>query len=82
MNWIYEEGRIYCEDDSKKLMAEAILTAKGNGEIDIEHVFVDSSLRGQGVAGELMETVVEYLRTKQIENNSNLFLCKELACKK
>ncbi|NLL63737.1 MAG: N-acetyltransferase, partial [Ruminococcaceae bacterium] len=44
MNWIYEEGRIYCEDENKKLMAEAILIVKTNGELDIEHVFVDSSL--------------------------------------
>lgn len=62
-----EEGRIYCENDSKKLLAEATLTTKINGEIDIEHVFVDSSLRGQGVAGKVMEKVTVY---------------KKLACKK
>lgn len=62
MDWIYEEGRIYCEDERKKLMAEVIFTAKANGEIDIEHVFVDSSLRGQGIADKIMEAVTKYLR--------------------
>ena len=76
MNWIYEEGRIYFEDDSKKLMAEAILTAKGKGEINIEHVFVDSSLRGQGVAGELMETVVEYLRKNRLKTTATCSYAK------
>jgi len=70
MNWIYEEERIYCEDENKKLMAEEILTAKSNGEIDIEHIFVDSSLRGQGIACELMETVAEYLRKNRLKTTA------------
>ena len=70
MNWIYEEERIYCEDERKNLMAEAILTAKNNGEIDIEHVFVNSSLRGQGIAGKLMEAVAEYLRKNRLKTTA------------
>jgi len=70
MNWIYEEERIYYEDESKNLMAEAILTATNNGEIDIEHIFVDSSLRGQGIAGKLMEVVAEYLRKKRLKTTA------------
>lgn len=66
MDWIYEEGRIYCEDENKKLMAEAILIVKTNGELDIEHVFVDSSLRGQGIAGKIMEAVAEHLRENRL----------------
>lgn len=67
MDWIYEEGRVYYEDDTKKILAEAVLAAKENGEVDIEHVYVDASLRGQGVAGKLMEAVAEYLRANKIK---------------
>ena len=76
MNWIYEEGRIYCEDENKKLMAEAILTVKTNGEVDIEHVFVDSSLRGQGIAGKIMEAVAEYLRKNRLKTTATCSYAK------
>lgn len=65
MEWIYEEDRIKLIDEQGMLMSEAILVKKSNGDIDIEHVYVDSALRGQGIAGKMMKAVVEYLR----ENN-------------
>jgi len=65
MQWIYETDRIQLKDKEDRLMTEAILKEKSNGEIDIEHVFVDSSLRGQGMAGKTMEVVVDYLRKKK-----------------
>lgn len=65
LNWIYEEGRVYYEDDAKKILAEAVMAVKDENEVDIEHVYVDASLRGQGIAGKLMEAVAEYLRTNQ-----------------
>ena len=76
MNWKYEEGRIYCEDESKNLMAEAIFTAKTNGEMDIEHVFVDSSLRGQGVASKIMAEMAEYLRKNKLKTTATCSYAK------
>lgn len=70
MNWIYEEERIYCNDESGNMIAEAILTTKKNGDIDIEHVFVASSLRGQGIADKLMEAVAEYLRKNRLKTTA------------
>jgi len=61
MNWIHEEGRIYSEDETGKVLAEAIYTNKPNGEIDVEHVYVDPSLRGQGIAEKVMYEVVNYV---------------------
>lgn len=62
MNWIYEENRIYSEDDNGEVLAEANFVHKENGEIDIEHVYVNPKLRGQGTGGETMTIVAEYLR--------------------
>lgn len=62
MNWKYEENRIYSEDESGEVLAEANLVHKENGEIDIEHVYVNPKLRGQGAGGETMNVVTEYLR--------------------
>lgn len=65
MNWKYERGRIYSTDEAGNLMTEAIFKEKGNGEIEIEHIFVDSSLRGSGMGGKMMETVADYLRKEK-----------------
>lgn len=62
MNWKYEDNRIYSEDERGEILAEANFVHKENGEIDIEHVYVNPKLRGQGVGGEVMTTVVEFLR--------------------
>ena len=62
MDWKYENNRIYNEDESGEVLAEANFVHKENGEIDIEHVYVNPKLRGQGVGGEIMTIVAEYLR--------------------
>lgn len=43
------------EDDNGDLMAKADFCAAGDGVIDITHVYANPELRGQGVAGQLME---------------------------
>ena len=62
MNWIYEDNRIYCKDEKGELMAEATFVSKENGKIDIDHVYVNPYLRGQGMAGKTMTVVAEYVR--------------------
>ncbi len=62
MIWKYEEGRIYSTDEDGRLMAEANYVRQNNNEINIERVYVDPNLRGQGVAGQIMSAVAEYLR--------------------
>ncbi|GAA3663994.1 GNAT family N-acetyltransferase [Asaccharospora irregularis] len=64
MDWKYEEGRIYSIDEKNELMAEATYVLKENGEVDIDHTYVNPALRGQGVAGKMMSVVAEYLREK------------------
>ena len=62
MDWQYEDGRIYNENPQGELMAETTFIRNGNGEINIDHTYVNPALRGQGVAGKMMAVVAEYLR--------------------
>ncbi|WDC83439.1 GNAT family N-acetyltransferase [Caloramator sp. mosi_1] len=67
MNWKYENGRIYSVDEKGELMAETTFVLKDNGEVDIDHTYVNPVLRGQGVASKMMEVVAEYLREKDLK---------------
>ncbi len=81
MNWKYENRRIYSVSENNELMAETTFVFKENGEVDIDHTYVNSVLRGQGVAGKMMEVVAEYLREKGLKASatcsySNIWLKK------
>ncbi|MFA6807855.1 MAG: GNAT family N-acetyltransferase [Eubacteriales bacterium] len=67
MGWKYEDGRIYSTDEKGELMCETIFVRKENGEVDIDHTYVNPILRGQGMAGKMMVAVAEYLREKGIK---------------
>jgi predicted GNAT family acetyltransferase len=62
MDWKNEEGRIFSENENGELMAEATYEVMENGELNIEHTFVNPSLRGQGIADKMMVEVAMYLR--------------------
>ncbi len=62
MDWKYEDGRIYSEDEKGELMAETTFDYKDNGEINIDHTYVNPILRGHGVAGKMMLVVADYLK--------------------
>lgn len=61
MDFIYESDRVYAMDENSKIIAE-INFPKENGVCNINRTFVDESLRGQGVAGKLMEAAVKAIR--------------------
>lgn len=65
MKWNYENERIYSVDENNELMAETTFFYKNNEEIDIDYTYVNPFLRGQGIAGKMMEVVAKYLK----ENN-------------
>ena len=67
MNWKYENGRIYSVDENNELMAETTFIYKENEEINIDHTYVHPALRGQGIAGKMMETVVQYFREQKLK---------------
>lgn len=61
MTFQYENGRLFYEDERGKLLAEITFPTR-EGVANIDHTFVDSSLRGQGVAGQLMTATVAHLK--------------------
>lgn len=62
-----ESNRIYLDNEEGKLLAEVSFPLIKDGVVDINHTFVDPSLRGQGVAGKLMEEVVKRLKDENIK---------------
>ncbi|WP_407310071.1 GNAT family N-acetyltransferase [Desulfosporosinus sp. SB140] len=67
MNWNYEERRIFGTDEKGELMCETTFVLKKNGELNIDHTYVNPILRGQGVAGKMMVVVAEHLREKGLK---------------
>ncbi|MDR1350334.1 MAG: N-acetyltransferase [Zoogloeaceae bacterium] len=62
MEFIRETNRIYAEDATGRLIAEVSFPQLSPDTVNIDHTFVDDTLRGQGVAGQLMQTVYETLK--------------------
>ena len=65
MDFIYQPNRIYAADETGKVVAEVTFPSRSENVVEITHTFVDDSLRGQGIAGQLMAAVVEKLRNEQ-----------------
>ena len=61
MEFIYEAERIYRTDENGKMLAEVRFPTR-DGKADINSTYVDSSLRGQGVAGQLLEAAIKQIR--------------------
>ena len=60
MEFTHEQNRIYLLDNDKTL-AEVTFPNIDSDTVDIDHTFVDGSLRGQGVADKLLESVAAEL---------------------
>ena len=64
MEYIKENNRIYCLNEDNKIIAEITYFDSNDGYYTIDHTFVDESLRGQGVAKQLVEYAIEEIRKK------------------
>lgn len=64
MNFIYEENRIYLNNEDDVVVAEIRFPEVEENTVEITRTFVDESLRGQGVAGKLMNEAVTALKEK------------------
>lgn len=58
----YEENRIYLENKEGRVIAEVTFPQSNDNTVNIDHTFVDSSLRGQGIAENLMEEAVKTIQ--------------------
>jgi predicted GNAT family acetyltransferase len=65
MDFIHDQNKIYLNDNNNHMVAVVAFPRVADHVVNIDHTFVDSSLRGQGIAGMLMEAAVAYFR----ENN-------------
>lgn len=64
MNFIKEPNRIYLPDETGKIVAEITFKETEKGIYNIDHTFVDESLRGQGIASKLVEEAVNEIEEK------------------
>ena len=67
MEFQIEEGRVFNVNEQQELMAEATYVQLGGGVVDIDHTYVSPVLRGQGIAGKLMEALANELRAKHLK---------------
>lgn len=65
MNFTYKPDQIALYHSDDNLIAQVTFPAVDQNTVDINHTFVDDSLRGQGVAGQLMEAVAKQLRSQE-----------------
>lgn len=66
MEFQHEPERIYASDSAGQCIAEVTFPIS-NGVATIDHTFVAPSLRGQGVAGQLLAAAVERLRSMDLK---------------
>ena len=66
-SFIIEPNRIYLSNENGIKVAEVTFPSLPDGKVEINHTFVDPSLRGQGIAGQLMEAAAKHLRASGIQ---------------
>ena len=62
--FLTEQGRIYMEDAQGRIVAEIPFPEILPGVYNIDHTFVDNSLRGQGIASKLVQAAVDEIRRR------------------
>ena len=62
MEFQSKPGRLWAENEDGKLIAEITFPEERPGVANIDHTFVDGSLRGQGVAGQLVQGAADQIR--------------------
>ncbi|MDR0885258.1 MAG: N-acetyltransferase [Clostridiales Family XIII bacterium] len=64
MEFIKDSNWIYAKDAHGNVIAEVTYPVLKPGIVVINHTYVDGSLRGQGIAGELMEVCYDEIKSK------------------
>lgn len=67
LNWQHATGRTFAESEDKELLAVATFVDSGDKTVNIDHTYVNPILRGQGVAGQMMEEVAQRLRREGLK---------------
>jgi len=72
MDFIYEDNKIYLNNESGNMIAEVTFPKEGKDTVNINHTFVDDTLRGKGIASMLMKACAEKLKR---ENKKATLTC-------
>jgi hypothetical protein len=64
LQFIAETNRIYAQNETGLLLAEVTFPARDERRVNVDHVFVDESLRGQGVAGDAMKFAYDTIKQR------------------
>ncbi|MEL7648321.1 MAG: GNAT family N-acetyltransferase [Sedimentibacter sp.] len=62
MEFKHESNRIFLENEEGKTIAEVTFPETSDNKVNINHTFVDGSLRGQGVADKLLTELAAKLK--------------------
>ncbi len=65
MEFKHEKSRIFLNNEEGKTIAEVTFPETSDNTVDINHTFVDGSLRGQGVADKLLSELAQELKSKK-----------------
>lgn len=65
MNFTYTPNQIALYSDDNQLLAEVTYPSVDEDTVNIDHTFVDPSLRGQNIADQLMRAAAEQLKKEQ-----------------
>lgn len=65
MDFTHDSNRIALYDKEGRVTAEVTFPDVDTETVNVNHTFVDDSLRGQGVAGQLMKAAAEQLRSQK-----------------
>ncbi len=64
MEFLKGENRFYQENEDGDLIAEITYKVVDENTVDADHTFVDPSLRGQGIAEQLVDRLVAEMETE------------------
>ena len=64
MDFKIEENRIYSVNNENKIIAEITFEEIEKGIFNINHTFVDESLRGQKIGEKLVKIAIEEIKKK------------------
>lgn len=64
MDFIHEPNRVYVNDENGETIAEVTFPDAPGGEVMIDHTFVSPSLRGGGVASELLSRAYDEIKNQ------------------
>ena len=73
MKYIIDQNRIYANNEDNKIIAEIDFEKVDENTYNIYHTFVDESLRGQGIANELVTRA--YKEITEVRNSKVTATC-------